>query len=177
MRDEDYFTLRLFAEALGGGMSSRLFQEAREKRGLAYSIDAWADTYAETGLLGVYAGAAPGDTAELAKVVAGELQELAGRIGDEELERCKAQLTAHLFMARESPLNRAEQAAGQVLLFGRLIAPADLAQGVEAVTRSDVARLGTRLLAPRASAAAVLGPKPSLAAAEGFRRALGAEAA
>jgi predicted Zn-dependent peptidase len=176
VRDEDYFTLRLFAEALGGGMSSRLFQEAREKRGLAYSIDAWADTYAETGLLGVYAGAAPGDTAELAKVVAGELLELAGRIGDEELERSKAQLTAHLFMARESPLNRAEQAAGQVLLFGRLIAPADLAQGIEAVTPSDVARLGARLLNPKASAAAVLGPRPSLTAAEGFRRALGAEA-
>jgi predicted Zn-dependent peptidase len=176
VRDRDYFALRLFAEALGGGMSSRLFQEAREKRGLAYSIDAWADTYADTGLLGVYAGAGAADTAELARVTAGEILALAERIGEDELERCKAQLKAHLFMARESPLNRAEQAAGQVLLFGRLIAPAELAEGIEAVTPADVARLGARLLDPRTSAAAVLGPKSSLAAAEGFRRALGAEA-
>ena len=171
-RDQDYFALRLFAEALGGGMSSRLFQEAREKRGLAYSIDAWADAYSDTGLLGIYAGAAPGKAAELARVAAAQIIELAGRIGEAELDRAKAQLKGHMFMAREAPLVRAEQAAGQALLFGRLLPAAELAALIDAVTPADVARLGARLLAPGACVAAVLGPKPALAAAESFRSAL-----
>ncbi len=60
----DYFALRLFAEILGGGMASRLFQEAREKRGLAYAIDAYSETYADAGVLGVFAGCAAKDAAE-----------------------------------------------------------------------------------------------------------------
>ncbi len=68
--DPDYYVLRLFAETLGGGMSSRLFQEAREKRGLAYNIDAWSDAFSDVGTLGVYAGAAAENSVELAKVAA-----------------------------------------------------------------------------------------------------------
>jgi predicted Zn-dependent peptidase len=170
--DPDYFAVRLFAEALGGGMSSRLFQEAREKRGLAYSIDAWAETYADIGVLGVYAGASAGNAAELARVAAGETMALAERIEPEELSRAKAQLKAHLFMARESPMVRAELAAGQMLLLGRIIPPAEMAAMIDAVGASDIARVGRRLLEPRVSAAAVLGPKGALAAAEGFQRAL-----
>ena len=74
LRDPDYFALRLFAEILGGGMSSRLFQEARERRGLAYAIDAYAETYADVGVLGVYAGCAAGDAGDLASVAAGEIR-------------------------------------------------------------------------------------------------------
>ena len=171
-RDPDYFVTRVFAEALGGGMSSRLFQEAREKRGLAYSIDAWAEAYADAGVLGIYAGAAPKDSAELARVCSGEIRGLADAIGDDELVRAKAQLKAHLFMAREAPLVRAEQAAGQMLLFGRIIAPEDLAEGVDAVSAADIRRLGERLMGPRTCVAAVLGPTRALAAAEGFETAL-----
>jgi predicted Zn-dependent peptidase len=76
-REQDYFALRIFAECLGGGMSSRLFQEAREKRGLAYNIDAYSDTYADAGALGIYAGCAAGDAVETAKVCAEQLIALA----------------------------------------------------------------------------------------------------
>ncbi|MCK5909392.1 MAG: insulinase family protein, partial [Caulobacter sp.] len=100
-REDDYFALRIFAECLGGGMSSRLFQEAREKRGLAYNIDAYADTYADHGALGIYAGCAAGDAVETAKVCADELLKLVDRIEEAELARAKAQLKAHMFMARE----------------------------------------------------------------------------
>ena len=172
VHDAHYYPLRLFAEALGGGMSSRLFQEAREKRGLAYSIDAWSDIYADTGLLGVYAGCAAADAAELARVAAGEIRSLAERIGDAELARAKAQLKANLFMAREAPLVRAEQAAGQALLFGRLFAAEEMAQGIDAVTAADMSALGARLLAPGLCAAAVLGPKAALPAAQVFEQAL-----
>ena len=170
-RDSDYFALRIFAECLGGGMSSRLFQEAREKRGLAYNIDAYADTYADHGALGIYAGCAAGDAVETAKVCAGEVVKLVERIDAAELARAKAQLKAHMFMAREQPLSRAEQGAGQVLLFDRLYPPAELAAEVDAVTAADVARLGRRLLASRA-ATAVLGAKSALKAGEAFDKAL-----
>jgi predicted Zn-dependent peptidase len=170
--DPDYFALRLFAELLGGGMSSRLFQEVRERRGLAYAIDAYADTHADVGVLGVYAGCAAKDASEAAKVAAAEIQALAERVGEAELARAKAQLKAATFMARESVLARAEQAAGQVLAFGRLFTAAETAAAIDAVGEADIRRLGARLLADRACACAVLGPKRALKAGEAFEKAL-----
>jgi len=168
----DYFALRLFAEILGGGMASRLFQEAREKRGLAYAVDAYAETYQDQGILGVFAGCAAKDAAELAKVAAGEIQGLAASVEPAELARAKAQLKAGLFMARESPLARAEQAAGQVLLFGRLLTTAEIAADIDAVEASHLARIGAGLMAPGRAAVSVLGPKPALKAADAFQKAM-----
>jgi predicted Zn-dependent peptidase len=175
-REQDYFALRIFAECLGGGMSSRLFQEAREKRGLAYNIDAYSDTYADHGALGIYAGCAAGDAVETAKVCAEQLVALARHIEPSELARAKAQLKAHMFMAREQPLSRAEQAAGQVLLFDRLYPPAELAAEVDAVTPADVVRLGERLLGSKRCATAILGAKSALKAGPAFEKALFAAA-
>ncbi len=175
-REQDYFALRIFAECLGGGMSSRLFQEAREKRGLAYNIDAYSDTYADHGALGIYAGCAAGNAVETAKVCAEQLVALARHIEPAELARAKAQLKAHMFMAREQPLSRAEQAAGQVLLFDRLYPPAELSHEVDAVTAADVARLGQRLLDSRRCATAILGAKSALKAGPAFEKALFAAA-
>ena len=171
-RDDDYFALRVFSEILGGGMSSRLFQEARERRGLAYAIDAYADTYADAGVLGVYAGCAAKDGLELAKVTAGEIMGLAERTEPGELARAKAQLKSSLFMARESALARAEQAAGQVLLFDRLYSTREIGAAIDQVEVTDVQRLGASLLEPRMTATAALGATGAAAAAEGFSRAL-----
>jgi predicted Zn-dependent peptidase len=168
----DYFALRLFAEILGGGMASRLFQEARERRGLAYAIDAYSETYADAGVLGIFAGCAARDAVELARVAAAEVAGMTREVEPAELARAKAQLKASLFMSRESALSRAEQAAGQVLLFGRVLAPAELSADIEAVTAGDLARLGETILGRGACAAAVLGPRPALGAGEAFRRAL-----
>jgi predicted Zn-dependent peptidase len=170
--DPAYFALRLMAEILGGGMASRLFQEAREKRGLAYAIDAYAETYAEVGVLGVYAGCAAADAAELARVTAGEIAALTTPVGEAELARAKAQVKAAMFMAREAASARAEQAAAQVLLFGRTLDAEELAAEVDAVTPADIARLAGDILGHRKLAAAVLGPKGALSAAPAFERAL-----
>jgi predicted Zn-dependent peptidase len=170
--DPDYFAMRIFAEALGGGMSSRLFQEARERLGLAYAIDAFADSYHETGVVGVYAGCAAKDAAGLADVVAAEIRELADAIDAAELDRAKAQLKAGLFMARESLAARAEQAAAQLLVFDRLLAPEEIAAAVDAVTPDAIRRLAARLLSPGLSAPAVLGPARALGAADRFHQAL-----
>jgi len=168
----DYFALRLFAEILGGGMASRLFQEAREKRGLAYAVDAYAETYADAGVLGVFAGCAAGDAVELAEVAAGEIAGLPDSVTAAELARAKAQLKGHVFMGRESPAARAEQAAAQVHLFGRPLPLRELAEGIEAVSLADLARVGQAMLEPRRAAAAVLGPRSAMSAGEAFSRRL-----
>jgi predicted Zn-dependent peptidase len=172
VRDPDYFAFRLFAEVLGGGMSSRLFQHVREQRGLAYSIDAYAETYEDAGLLGVYAGCGARDAAEAARVTAGEILGLAENVSEAELRRAKALLKSGLFMARESTLARAEQAAGQILLFDRVFTSGELSAAIDEVEAADLQRLGARLLASGGGAGAVLGPKAALGAVEAFRAAL-----
>jgi predicted Zn-dependent peptidase len=170
--DPDYFALRLLAEILGGGMASRLFQEAREKRGLAYAIDAYSETYCDTGVLGVFAGCAAGDAEELARVAAGELQAMTAPVGEAELARAKAQLKGAMFMGRESPLARAEQAAAQALMFGRVLSADEVAAEIDAVTPADLARLMETILASGRTAVAVLGTRAALKAGEAFQRAL-----
>jgi predicted Zn-dependent peptidase len=170
--DPDYFAARVFTEALGGGMSSRLFQEARERLGLAYAIDAFAESYQDTGIIGIYAGCAAKDAVGLAKVVAAEFRKLADDVGAAELARAKAQLKAALFMARESLSARAEQAAAQLLVFGRLLTTPEIADAIDAVSAADLGRLAERIVAPKRSAPAVLGPSKALAAADAFHDAM-----
>ena len=157
-RDPDYFAQRLFAEVLGGGMSSRLFQKAREDLGLAYAIDAYAETYEDIGVLGVYAGTGARNAAPAAKLIAAEIAGLTERVEPAELARAKAQMKAGLFMGRESPLSRAEQAAGQLILFGRLFPPEELAAEIDAVEAGSFRGVGERHLGGGLSAATVLGP-------------------
>ena len=170
--DLDHWALRLFAEMLGGGMSSRLFQEARERLGLAYAIDAWAESYADTGVMGVYAGCAAADAGRLATVAAEQILALAKGPETAELARAKAQFKASLFMGRESLAGRAEQAAAQILAFGQLLAPSEMAAAIDAVESEDVARLAARVLAPRRAACSVLGPKSAQDAPARFEEAL-----
>lgn len=172
IRDPDYFAFRLFAEALGGGMSSRLFQNVREQHGLAYNIDAFAETYEDVGVLGVYAGTSAAKAAEAARLAAREIMALVEAPTEAELARAKALLKSGLFMARESTLARAEQAAGQALLFDRLFTSAELSEAIDAVTTADLRRVGSGVLASGRSAGAVLGAKRALGAADAFREAL-----
>jgi predicted Zn-dependent peptidase len=171
-RHDDYFALRLYCEALGGGMASRLFQEAREVQGLAYNIDAFAETYADTGVLGVYAGCASDRAVQTARVSAQQILALTETPNAAELARAKAQLKGALFMGRESLLGRAEQAAGQTLLFGRVLSAEELASGIDAVSLADLRRVGQNALAPGKSAQAVLGPRVAGAAAQAFAETL-----
>ncbi|HEX3699788.1 MAG TPA: insulinase family protein, partial [Phenylobacterium sp.] len=123
-------------------------------------------------VLGVFAGCAAADAAELAQVAAGEIAAMTAAVGEAELARAKAQLKGAMFMSRESALARAEQAAAQVLLFGRTLEPAEIAAEIDAVAPADLARLTEAILAPGRAAVAVLGPRKALGAAERFQRAL-----
>ena len=170
--DPDIWALRLFVEMLGGGMSSRLFQEARERLGLAYAIDAYSDSYADVGVLGVYAGCDAADAAALGKVAAEQIRALSAQVTGPELGRAKAQLKAGLFMSRESLLSRAELAASQWLTFGHLQSPRELALAIDAVSAEDIARLGARLLDPGLATVSILGPKNAASARPAFMDAL-----
>jgi len=169
--DPGYWPIRVFAEALGGGMSSRLFQEARERLGLAYAIDAYAEAYADTGVLGVYAGCAPADAGRLAEVAAGQIRSLVAHIDAEELDRAKAQLKAAVFMGQESLLARAERSAAQLLTLGATRSPIDSARDIDAVTDARLDDLASVMLGGGATVS-VLGPRGAMDAGPRFEAAL-----
>ena len=112
--DPDAVTAQVFATALGGGMSSRLFQEAREKRGLCYAIYAFAQSHRDAGMIGIYAGTAEDKAGEVTPLIAGEIEAMAEGATEEEAARARAQLRASLLMALESPGARCERIAGHL---------------------------------------------------------------
>jgi predicted Zn-dependent peptidase len=160
--DPDHFALQVLSTALGGGMSSRLFQEAREERGLCYSIMSFASAYADTGHLGVYAGTGPEDLAELMQVVADETRALIEDPNEDELARARAQLKASLFMALESCSAVCEDNARQLLCFGRRIPTDEIVARIDAVDTGTIRRLGRRLLAGKGLTLAAVGPLEEL---------------
>lgn len=145
-RHEDYFAARIFADALGGGMSSRLFQTIREDRGLAYTVYAFADGYEECGLIGAYAGADEEQIPEIAGLIRSEIEAMAKDSGQAEIDRARAMLRASLMMSLESPTARIEGAAGQLFTHGRLRTPQELLDNLDAVTVEDVRRCAFRAL-------------------------------
>jgi predicted Zn-dependent peptidase len=171
--DPAYAATRLMSEILGGGMASRLFQSAREERGLAYAIDAYHEPYENAGILGIYSGASADRAVELAQVCAAELKALA-ETGPTaaELSRAKAVMNAGLWMSDESPASRAGRAAAQVLIFGAPIASQTMADRTLAQTADDVRAAAAACLAPGLAATAVLGPKAAAPAGAAFRDAL-----
>ncbi|MCR4283549.1 MAG: insulinase family protein [Bauldia sp.] len=136
-----FYTAQVLAAIIGGGMSSRLFQEVREKRGLCYSIYAFHWSFADTGIFGVHAATGPDDVNELMPVMLGELERAAHDIDARELDRARAQLRAGLLMTLESPAARAGQLARQFLLFGRPIPVEELVAKIDAITVGDVRSL------------------------------------
>lgn len=143
--DPDYYTQSVFSTLYGGGMSSRLFQEVREKRGLVYSVYSFASPYADGGLFAVYAGTGKEEAKELLPVVADELRKLPATLETAEVDRAKAQLRADILMARESTSARAEQLAHQLLTYGHAVSPAELVRRVEAVDEARVVAFAERL--------------------------------
>ena len=156
-RDPDHYAGLLLSTLLGGGMSSRLFQEVREKRGLVYSIYSFLSSYSDGGLLGIYAGTGEDEVAELIPVVCDEMVKLRDGVEAAELKRAQTQLKASILMGRESSGARAEQLAQQMLAFGRPIPTEEIVGKIEAVTLDDLSRLARRLVASPPTLAA-LGP-------------------
>lgn len=167
----DFYASQILAMILGGGMSSRLFQEVREKRGLCYSVYAFHWGFSDTGLFGVHAATGQGDIAELVPVIIKELERSGESILQEELDRARAQYRAGLIMSAESASSRASQIARQLLLFGRPIAKEELMERLGALTIDRLTDLSSRLFSTKPTVTAV-GPVGTLATYEAIADAL-----
>jgi len=147
-------------------MSSRLFQEVRELRGLCYAIYAFHAPYADTGMFGLYAGTDVADAAELMRVVVGEIAAAADTLDEVEVARVKAQMKAGLLMALESSSARAEQLARHIHIYGRPMPLEEIVAKVDAVTVESARAAGRDLIARSRPAVAALGPSGLERAAE-----------
>jgi predicted Zn-dependent peptidase len=140
---------------LGGGMSSRLFQEVREKRGLVYSIYSFAQSYEDGGLYGIYAGTGEDEVAEIIPLIAQEMLAVCDGVRPAEMQRARAQLKASTLMALESTSSRAEQAARQFQIYGRIIPVEETIAKIEEVDAAAVERVAARIVRSPLTLAAI----------------------
>jgi predicted Zn-dependent peptidase len=158
----DFYASQVLAMLLGGGMSSRLFQEVREKRGICYSIYAFHWGFSDTGVFGVHAATEPDDLPELVETILAELKRAAGDIGQPELERARAQFRAGLLMSGESAPSRAGQIARQILLFGRPIPNQELLDRLDKLSVERLRDLAGRLFSTSRPTVSAIGPVAKL---------------
>jgi predicted Zn-dependent peptidase len=152
-RDPDYFAARFFSDIVGGGMSSRLFQQVREERGLAYSVYSQLQAYADSGIFYVYAATARREAPSAGRLVEELLAGAPATLAPRELERVRTQARAGLLMSVESPWGQAHYLARQLIVHGRLVDPGEVIAELRAVTLDDVGAAGAKMLAgPRARA-------------------------
>jgi predicted Zn-dependent peptidase len=157
-RDERRFALGVLNNVLGGGMSSRLFQEIREKRGLAYSVYSYASQYADAGLFGVYAGCAPGKVDEVLDITRTELERVALKgVSADEIARGKGMVKGSYVLGLEDTGSRMSRLAKSELLYGDLMGVDELLTRVDAVTADEVNTIAADLLGQTMSLA-VVGP-------------------
>jgi len=147
--DPDYYALSVLSMLLGGSMSSRLFQEVREKRGLAYSIYSFASNFDDGGIFGIYAGTGENKVNELIPVVCNELNQLTQNIQNQELSRAQAQLKSSILMNLESSSYQTEQIARQLQIYGRTIKTEEMINNINNVSVKDITKIATRLLSDK----------------------------
>jgi predicted Zn-dependent peptidase len=175
--DADAFAAQVFVTALGGGSSSRLFQEAREKRGLCYAIYAFSHSYRDTGMVGIYSGTSDSKAGEVAPIIASEIEAMAAGATEEETARARAQLKASLLMGLESPHARCELMASHLYNYGRVLSVDELVQRIDGVDATAVRRFAWRLCEAGNPAIAAVGPVARLETREHFARRFGRQAA
>lgn len=165
--DERRFALRVLDTVLGGSTSSRLFQEVREKRGLAYSVFSYASHYQDSGQVAVYVGTRPDNVAEAVDVIGSELQRLGqDGVSEEELERARENVKGRTVLSMESTLTRMNRIGSSVLMGVPLLTLDEVLAALDAVTLDDVNSLARELWLPeRMSAAGVGGSETSFRSA------------
>ncbi|MFT8480019.1 M16 family metallopeptidase [Gluconobacter oxydans] len=160
----DHYAVMILSTLLGGGMSSRLFQEIRERRGLVYSVYSFASPFSDSGLFGLYAGTGEEQTAELVPVMIDELKRLQDGLSAEELSRARAQLKSSLLMSLESTGSRCEQLARQIQVHNRPVPTAETVGKIDAVTEEDILRVARTIFSgtPTFTAIGPIDNMPSL---------------
>ena len=171
---DDIYTGQVYAVALGGGMSSRLFQEAREKRGLCYTIYSQAGSYSDTGSLTIYSGTSADDVAGLSELCIDELRRSAEDMTQAEIERARNQMKAGLLMGLESPASRCERLARMVGIWGRVPELGEVIGKIDAVTVKSVTDYAERLCEKSAPSVSLYGPVEKTPAVESLAERLAA---
>ena len=144
--------------ALGGGMSSRLFQEVREKRGLAYSVYSFLSSYIDAGYLGIYVGTSAERVEEVVAIILAELKGLKrDGLRPDELSRVKNQLKGNLLLGLETSDSRMSRIAKNEIYYGEDVAPAEIAARIDATTNDEIVALAQQLVRPEAMAVTLLG--------------------
>ncbi len=172
-RAPDVYAAQVYATAMGGGMSSRLFQKIREERGLCYSIFAQSGAYEDTGQITVYAGTSEEEIGDLVGLTLDELKRAADDMTEAEVNRARAQLKAGLLMGLESPSSRAERNARLLAIWGRVPSVAETVEKIDAVSTADVRAYGAGLVGAK-SALALYGPVTDAPDLEAIRARLAA---
>jgi predicted Zn-dependent peptidase len=158
----DHYAEMLFSAVLGGGMSSRLFQDIREDRGLAYSVYSYVSPYADGGLFGIYLGTGPDKASQAVALALDNLCACAETISEAEVLRAKAQAKAGLFMSLESCSSQSENIGRQLLSFDRLIPTAEIVAAIDSCSARDIAVAGARLLSSAPLAFSTIGPESAM---------------
>jgi predicted Zn-dependent peptidase len=160
--DDRRFTLRVLDTILGGSTSSRLFQEVREKRGLAYSVYSYASHYADSGQVAVYVGTRPDNVGAAMEIIGGELRRLLeDGVGEDELERARENVKGRTVLSMESTLSRMNRLGTSLLMGVPILTVDELLAAIDAVTLDDVASLAAELFAPERMSAAGIGADES----------------
>jgi predicted Zn-dependent peptidase len=171
---DELFAMQAFSSAFGGGMSSRLFQEAREKRGLCYTIFAQAGVHEDTGSFTVYSGTGADEIAGLSELIADELKRAVGDISESEIARARAQLKAGMLMGLESPFSRCERLARALTVWGRIPTLEETVAKIDAVDAKAARQVAERLASSNRMALALYGPVASAPGAEALNARLAA---
>ena len=171
----DFYCSQILANILGGGMSSRLFQEVREHRGLCYSVYAFHWGFSDTGIFGIHAATGGEHLPELMPVILTELKKSADHIDPQEIERARAQIRAQLLMGQESPAARAGQLARQMMLHGRVIPNAEMMERLAGIDSQRLTDLAGRLFFGTRPTLSAIGPLDELAPLGDVTAALSAE--
>ncbi len=158
-RDDRVYTGQVYATAMGGGMSSRLFQEIRERRGLCYTIFGQASAYADTGLTTIYAGTSADQIGELCAITIDELRRAAEDMSEAEVARARAQMKAGLLMGLESPSSRAERLARLMAIWGRVPDLDEVIGKIDAVDMAEVRDFAGAMAAGGRAAMTIYGPE------------------
>ncbi len=159
--DPDFYNLGALSTLLGEGMSSRLFQEIREKRGLAYSVFSSTQSFSDSGLFSIYLGTGHDDVPKLVPVLLDEIKKITEAVSEDEVKRARAQIKSGLLMSLESPSSRCAQSARQIMVYGRPLTTAEILAKVEDVNAAGIARVAQRIFSGTPTLAA-LGEQKSL---------------
>jgi len=155
---EERYAFFILNTILGAGVSSRLFQEIRERRGLAYSVYSYTSSYIDTGLWGVYAGVSKKKIREVAELIIEEMLGLTETLNDAELERAKKHLKGNLILGLESTNSRMNNIARQEIYFGRFVSADEIIKSIEQVSMNQIRGLADRLIKKDLFALTAYGP-------------------